>query len=341
MNKVQKFERALSSSFDDPSDGKPTSKRAKRLDYVRIPGVVSLSYSRLLTLNSCPRKFQLRELKDARVGFRSSIHTAFGSAYGAGVQEIWRTGCLDRALVAAFAAWDYDYFESDNKYIRGKSFWECCVNIEQYFTNIYPQLSEDWELAYVDGKPGIELKFYIWVGEKHNYQGHIDLLLQHKETRGLAVKEIKTSSGAQQEAQWGNSDQTNGYYTVMYAIQEKFGVEVVPRVFYHTLQASKWDKPDEDFGIKLFPYEKTDNQRAEFLSSVLSSVQVIQLYQNNGYFPKRGNSCVAFGTVCEFYGVCDLDGLDDIIPTEGGGNYEHIGIEDMDIVLDIADMVES
>ena len=66
-----------------PPAGAP--KPPKRLGYVAQEGVIALSYSRLNTLYSCPRKFQLSELM-GRKSFSPTMHTAFGHAYGAGVQ---------------------------------------------------------------------------------------------------------------------------------------------------------------------------------------------------------------------------------------------------------------
>ena len=65
----------------------------KRLSYYKEDGSTALSYSKLRTLDSCARKFQLQE-KSERTPNDPSVHTAYGHAFGTGIQALWRTNDL-------------------------------------------------------------------------------------------------------------------------------------------------------------------------------------------------------------------------------------------------------
>lgn len=339
--KMDKFLAELDKPITPMAGPTGNQKGGKKLGYVRIPGVISTSYSRLQSLHSCPRKFLLRELHQARAEYES-VHLAYGSAFGAGIQELLATHSLEKAFLAAFVHWDYSSFDSGN--VRNKSLWDCLWALEMFYHRMLPQLG-DWELFYLempDGtmKPGVELLFYITIGDKYDYQGHIDLMLRHKEDGGIGVWEIKTSGMQQYEAMWGNSDQTNGYHVVMQYVAKKMGLPMHTRVNYLTHTVGRQTDAEKNFGFDFFPYEKADSAVQEFLANILTDVEVLEVYQRNGHFPKRGNSCHTYGRACEFYGSCDAEYM--LNPEMGSAaNYESLSLEDVDILVDMRELVEA
>lgn len=281
----------------------PMAKTAKKLGYIREPGVMSLSYSMWQTLLSCPRKFLLRELhNNMRTEFKST-HLAFGSALGAGLAEICRTNSIERAFAVAFSQWDYlDFGDGGN---RGKSFAECLQSLIHFHELIWPELSEEWQMAEFEGKPAVELLFYVRVTEQYAYQGHIDIVLQNKLTGALGVFEVKTSARTHTAATWENSEQALGYYKVLNWMQERMGIVAHPQTIYLCLQTSQWHEREKNFGFKVLPFTRDETALLEFANTLYSDLHTLDMYIANNYFPKRGKSCEAYGRVCEFFGVCD------------------------------------
>ena len=324
----------LNKPFDGCGNETPgDKKRAKRLGYIRQQGVISLSFSRVQTLYSCPRKFLLRELKQ-RQPEAPSVHLAYGSAFGAGLAELFRTQDVARACVVALSHWDYDGWES--KFVRNKSFWECCHTLALFQKNLMPRFNEDWELAYFNGKPAVELIFYIRVSETYDYQGHIDIILRHKETGQLAVVECKTASSPQTTAKWENSEQALGYYFVMRSLQEQQGVEVAPETIYITSEVGKWADPEVDWGFKIFRFEQSEYSEHEFSGGLYAAMHMLDFFIEHDFFPKRGSACSAYGRTCEYFGTCDfamMDSSDAINASDAV--YESLSIEDADFYLDL------
>lgn len=350
---------AMRAAMEAPSDSTVTvaprsgaeRRRAKRLDYVHIPGQISLSYSRLGRLHTCPRRFYLNEVERvAPISSPPSIHTSFGSAYGAGIGELWRTKDLDSALAVAFCFWDYDDWDDmglgSSRIVKDKSFWECCQYIENFHTFVMPTLlDQGWDLAYIDEQPALETTFFIQVNSKYNYQGHIDIVLFNEELNQYGVYECKTSKNQHFEAQWGNSGQTDGYHTIIQHLAQQTGANSSSEIIYHTLQTGQYDNAEKDYGIKLFRYQKTEISEVNFLADILSDVNTMELYSKMGHWPKRGNACMSFGRVCDYYGICDLSPLevrDELsIDIEQQEEFSTLALENVDIVLDLSSYIEN
>ncbi len=311
----------------------------RKLGYVHEPNVIPLSYSRFNTLHSCPRKFLLKELKQQRQNYES-IDTSYGSSFGAGVQEMFRSGSIDRALVAALAAWDYPEFEDIWGKKHDKSFWMCVASLEAFFNSQFQILYQEYELANIQGRSGIELFVYIAVGESYSYQVHIDLVLANRESRALAVVEIKTSGMAHQEANWGNSEQTLGYYAIIETLSKRYNIPMEPRVYYITQHTGKLDDIYGGQGFTIFPYEKDQTNSANFVQNLLTCIGVIELYIKHNNFPKRGNACVTYNKPCEFYGSCDMESLINA-ETATGQVYESLTRADCDFVIDLDEMIST
>jgi hypothetical protein len=337
MNPFEEFNQLLNTGFDDVA-GTGVVTKQKKLGYVIEPDKITLSFSRNETLRKCPRKFLLREIQQRRSNI-PSIDTAYGHAFGTGLQEMFRTGSIERTFVAAAAAWDFHEFEDPWGKKKDKSLWMCLWSLELFHNFYYPQISEEYQLAYVDGKPGIELFVYIDMGERYSYQVHIDLVLQNKLTSALCVAEIKTSGMNQQEANWGNADQTAGYYAILDCLSKKLGVPFEPTVIYIVQKTGEQLDPNKDYGFHIFPYAKTADTALDFVRTLMCDAQQIDLYLSSKYFPKRGSNCVEYGRPCEFYGTCDLESSQDTSLAGEGTNYESLAMEDVDFVVDLDELL--
>lgn len=316
---------------------------ARRLGYVKIPGVINLSFSRLSVLHSCPRKFFLREVAVEGVVRNDTVHTAFGSAFGAGIQELLRTGSLERALLFAFSHWSLDLDEQDYK--SNKSVWTALRGVELFYLHYLPGLQEEgFELAYLDGKPCIELFYLIKFKDRYNHQGHIDIVLYNRKTNKLVVLEIKTTSRASHPADWQNSEQTLGYSVVLDSVAEQYGIGVGFEVEYLIYNPSiNLSDEESNWGFTNYTFVKSGQTKADYLLDTMMDVQQIETYFENRFFPKRGNACRAFNRVCEYFGQCDqmfnmlIDyNLEELHQRyqEQEDAYESMSMKDVDFVSD-------
>jgi hypothetical protein len=329
---IDPIEELLNSSMGTKSN----EKVVKKLGYVWEPDIIPLSYSRLNTLHSCPRKFLLKELNQNKSHF-ISIDTSYGSAFGTGVQELFRSNSIERAVVAALGAWDYPEMEDLYGKKKDKSFWSCAQALHKFYESEFQVLFDEYELAYIQGKSGIELFVYIHFESSYSYQVHIDLILQNRASGALAVAEIKTSGKAQTPAMWGNAEQTLGYYAILETLCKRYNLPMEPRVLYITQNTSKLDDPYSNFGFHTFRFEKESANSANFIISTLTSIEVIEVYIKNAFFPKRGNSCEAYGRPCEFFGLCDMEHL--IQAANQNTIYESLTRDDCDFILDFNEML--
>lgn len=339
-----------------PPAGAP--KPPKRLGYVAEEGVIALSYSRLNTLYSCPRKFQLSELM-GRKSFSPTMHTAFGHAYGAGVQTFLQYApspppaeafmhdfdsevmpayqaqmerAEQRAVVAAVAAWDMYQLdpEATTASMAKKSIWEAIHAVRTFCAQEAPALLEEWELAYLpSGKPMIELMFYIKAG-RYSYQGHIDIVLRNRHTRELCVFEIKTGSKPAAQADWANSSQTLGYNVVLQA----FGLTELTQPAYYVKYLC-YDASGRT--MQIMEFTKSPAERVEWIASILMDMAQMDMYAEHGIWPKRGGSCMDWFRPCEHFMTCDLSTAS-IAPPEHG-SYESMGLDEVDLVLTLEQLL--
>ncbi len=306
--------------------------KPKKLGYVFRPGKRSLSYSRLGTFHSCPRKFHIGELRGAR-GFEPTIHTAFGHAYGAGVQTYMQyveshghEVAKMRAVISAISAYDYpDIFEELPRV--SKSFNHAIIAVENFCELTGPMICQDFRLAILNGKPAVELFFLLDIDDNTDYQGHIDLILQHKESGELYVAEIKSKGGDTHPAEWQNSFQTLGYNAILHAYHPTGTNFNVLYLVFNT----------KDLVTTPMSFTKSSAHRAEFITTLLQEVAVMDMYEEQEHWPKRGNSCYAWNKPCYLFGLCDSPLA--AIPQDEA--YESMGMEEVDIHLHIDNMLSS
>lgn len=267
------------------------------------------SYSKLEMLHDCPRRFELEMYSSAAntsdLEDEMNLDFAFGHAVGAGIQTYGATKSLQAAQFAAFLAWkapwDAEKLDKKDK-STGKSLAFALHAVEK-FTYFFSQELSDWEVLILDsGKPAIEVSFGVDTENGYYHLGHIDAILQNKETKQLAVWEGKTTGMSYIEpALYSNSYQALGYSVVVDAISKQLGLDSTSYDVLYIVYSSK----EREF--KLLPFVKGLAQRAEWLQDLLLNHSVISSYKKLNFFPKRGSSCLSrYGKTCKWYGTCNM-----------------------------------
>lgn len=267
-------------------------------DIARIdPRLKQLSYSSVLTLRSCPRKFQLyrSKAKAAEQIASKNLTFAFGHMVGTGIQDILEDKPWEEVLLNAFLAWDVDIHEENEK--QHKSFWVGVQALKRFRTIRTIGRLKDFELVYYQGKPACELSFMIHLPDGFRYRGFVDAVLRHKLTGKILVLENKTTgSKTVSPATFKNSFQGVGYSIVLDELFPDYSAYEVLYLVYQT--------HTEDF-IEM-PFAKTFGMRARWLTELALVPELIRMYTDMGTFPMHGESCFNYFSECEYYGTCTM-----------------------------------
>lgn len=256
------------------------------------------SYSQLLDLHSCPRRFHLKKHYAGQVSLDDNIDFLFGHAVGAGVQSLWTGVSLDRALFNSAMAWNGPFDLSIPK--KKKSIWAAAIAVEK-FLPIMQESMEDWELMWVDvdgtKKPGIEIAFSLDCNNGYKHYGHIDVILRNRINGEVAVIELKTTGMKYaEEAVYANSSQALGYSVILDTLFPGLSSYEV----FHFIYSST------DREWTAMPFTKTISHKAEWLKDTLLDHAMLDTYHRMGFYPKRGESCYDYFRRCEFFGTCNL-----------------------------------
>lgn len=257
-----------------------------------------LSYSSLLTLHSCPRKFQLYKLRTTQrteESLKSSITFSFGHVVGEGIQLALAGVSEEDILWQMFLSWHTDIFAEDTK--LNKSFWLAVIAVKKFISLRQAGFLEDYELVYYNGKPACELSFSVVFPDGFRLRGHVDAVLRSKETGKVIVLECKTTgSSAVSPAAYKNSAQAIGYSIVLDAIFPDISSYEVLYLIYNT-------KVGEYTPL---PFTKTYLQRAIWIRELLLDIETIKMYEEAEIYPMRGESCNVFFRECEYFNTCQL-----------------------------------
>lgn len=262
--------------------------------------ILNLSYSSLLTLHSCPRKFQLYKLNSKTDTEQSessaqSITFAYGHMIGEGIQQVLEGYSESQILWSQFTKWGPDLYAENTK--QNKSFWSAWIAIRQFISMREAGYLDGYELVWYEGKPASELSFSIQLPDGFIYRGFVDAVLQHTETKEVMVLECKTSSATNiNPAQYKNSAQAIGYSIVLDAIFPELSSYKVLYLIYQSKSESY---------IQL-PFDKSYYQRALWIQELLLDIEVIKMYESASIYPMRGESCYSYYSECEYYNMCTL-----------------------------------
>lgn len=262
------------------------------------PRILNLSYSSLLTLHSCPRKFQLYRLNaevEQSEDVPGSITFAYGHVVGEGIQHILTGLTIEETIWRMFMGWDVDLDAENPK--QNKSFWGAVFAVKQFASLFEAGYLEEYELVTYQGKPATELSFVIHLPNGFKYRGFVDAVLQHRISGEVLVLECKTTNAAAvNPAQYKNSAQAIGYSIVLDAIFPELSAYKVLYLVYQTKSES----------FVQLPFSKSYYARALWIRELLLDLDVITMYEEASIYPMRGESCYSFFRECEYLQVCTL-----------------------------------
>ena len=272
-----------------------------------------LSHSSIETFHSCPRKFEIYRMNYAPKE-KGTIDTAFGHAVGVGVQELLisnsdgvqlrdaNTAYLTEYQIAIwkmFLSWEVPIDEVKPK--SKKSFHTACLAVEKYQHQLLPLLTEEWELAYFQGKPAVELGFIIKLPNDYYYRGYVDAVLVNKKEKRFRVLELKTTGLSVVDiSQYKNSFQGVGYGVIL----DKLAASMDYAADYY-VDYLVYKTVGQEFIT--FPFLKTAYQRAKWLSQLLLEADTIDMYLKRELFPTHGESCYNFYRQCQYFGLCERE----------------------------------
>lgn len=258
-----------------------------------------LSYSSLLTLHSCPRKFQLYKLRSTHrteESIKSTITFSFGHVVGEGIQLALTGIPWENILWKMFLGWHTpSLFDADEK--LNKSFWAAVIAVKRFISMREQGLLRDYELVHYQERPAIELSFAVNFPDGFRLRGYVDAVLRHTKTGEILVLECKTTGSPNiNPASYKNSAQAIGYSIVLDVIYPELSSYKVLYLVYST-------KSGEYTPI---PFTKTYLQRALWIRELLLDIETIKMYEEAEIYPQRGESCYAFFRECEYINSCGL-----------------------------------
>ena len=320
------------STLSEPTGArKPTvlysqSRKPGEIDY----RIRQLSYSSILSLHECPRKFQLYKLRAQRTkeSLIGKITFAYGHVVGHGIQRILSNIPLRQVVWEMFLMWDVDLFAEDEK--KDKSFWTAVVAVEKFaHLRANTDFLEDYEVVVYDGKPACELSFCINFPDGFRLRGYVDVVLRHRTSGAILVLELKTTGAKSfSPSQYKNSSQAIGYSVVLDAIAPNISSYEVLYLVYQT-QKQEYTP---------IPFTKSYLQRALWIKELLLEIERIKLYETHDVYPMHGESCYNYYRDCEYINSCQLS--TDLLVV-GFNEQEHTDTAEYQINLSITDLIEA
>jgi hypothetical protein len=280
-----------------------------KLDYFNR-GIKGTSYSRRLTVHSCPRKYELSSKFD--LGARTnSITFAFGHAVGAGIQYTLAGYSFNKTLIEVILAFDHDISDlgTVSEQRSKKSIWHAveaaALFHKQYTAGVHTYL-DGWVVPDFEHPttgemiPAVELTYVLDLVDGYTDEGHIDLVLYHPVKNRYMVVEIKTTGmRVVEEASYKYSDQALGYGIILDAIAASTGGTSSFDILYLV-----WKSVSKE--LIPMPFTKTVNDRARWLQQLLVDMTQIDSYVEQDFFPHRGESCFAYFRPCQFFAQCKM-----------------------------------
>jgi hypothetical protein len=282
----------------EESEGEVSGFREPGYEGVIDYRIRQLSYSSLLTLHSCPRKFQLYRLRTTHrteEDLKSTITFAYGHVVGEAIQLALTGASEEEVIFKMFLGWHTDLLAVDEK--LKKSFWTSVIALQKFMQLRAQGFLKEYDLVYYNGRPACELSFAITFPDGFRLRGFVDAVLRNRESGEVLVLELKTTgSSTVNPATYKNSAQAIGYSIVLDHLFPDLSSYKVLYLVYQT-------KSREFTPI---PFVKTFLQRALWIRELLLDIEIIKLYEAAEVYPMRGESCLNFGRECEYFNTCTL-----------------------------------
>lgn len=300
------FDLGLGEEFDPDflgatGDSAPASYQEPGYEGTIDYRIRQLSYSSILSLHACPRKFQLYKLRASSAeGIApiksTSVTFAYGHAIGTGIQRVLEGWSEDQILWEAFQNWDVGLFDYEEK--SKKSFWEAILAIQQFRHIRTSGILKDYDVVYYQGKPANELSFCINFPDGFRYRGFVDSVLRHRDTGKVLVLECKTTGlKVLNPAMYKNSAQAIGYSIVLDVI--------FPEISSYDVLYFVYQSQSREFSP--IPFTKTYLQRALWIRELLLDIEQIKSYEQAEVYPMHGESCYNYYRECEYLNTCTLN----------------------------------
>lgn len=290
-----------------------------------------LSYSGLLTLHSCPRKFQLDKLQAEAEAedLDSSVTFAFGHLVGHGIQRTLEGIPVDTILWEMFLMWKPDIFAENIK--QKKSFYHAVFAVQKFQAMYAQGYLNEYELVQYNGRPACELSFRITFPKGFKFRGFVDVVLRHKVTGEVIVLELKTTSSTNlNPATYKNSAQAIGYSVVLDVLFPKLSSYRVLYLAYTT----------KDHEYTELPFEKSYLQRALWIRELLLDIDTLRMYEEAAVYPMHGESCYDFYRECKYLSLCTLPTAS-LTDSPDLSEEEYDTKEAFDVELTLSDLIES
>lgn len=293
----------IDDELDELMDGSVNSVSSENLVQVTgtDPRIKELSYSSLLTLHACPRKFELYRKKatddvaDPDAASNQNVTFAFGHIVGEGIQDVLDGRSEEQVIWSMFLGWHANLIDSNPK--QNKSFYLAVLAIQKFISMRKAGFLDEYELLTYNGRTCKELSFRISLPANYKFRGSVDAVLRHKSTGRILVLEVKTSSSVNlNPTTFKNSSQATGYSVVLDVVAPEVSSYDVLYLVYLT----------KDMSFEQLRFPKTYLQRASWIQELLLDVEVIKLYEQTGVYPMRGESCNSFFRDCEYLNQCTL-----------------------------------
>lgn len=260
-----------------------------------------LSYSSLLTLHSCPRRFQLDKIrgKDNTIDPTSldELTFAYGHLVGSGIQKVLAGVKIETIIWEESLAWPVDLLLENPK--QNKSFWRALQAVMTFSNMKDHGYLDDYELVYLEnGEPAVELSFVITLPDGFRFRGYVDVVLKNKRTNKVVVLELKTNSAENiNPAMYKNSSQALGYSVVLDFIYPDISSYEVLYLVYKS----------KSMAFEQLTFQKTYLQRAQWIQQLLFDIEIIKMYEEADIYPNYGESCFSFFRECEYFGNCTMN----------------------------------
>lgn len=272
---------------------------------------VRLSHSTMGLIRSCERRFQKAKLLRSAAPRDESPAMSFGKGFGAGVQHylvlrssgIAQGEALDAALWVAWASY-YPSLEDERR------FQERAISLLIRSVPFLEARLREYDIAEFNGKPASELSFCLNISERYYYVGYVDLILKSKESGRFHVVDIKTTSlrSLDLRPHYKNSGQGIGYSIVLDSVVGQDLATFDVSYWACKLGSAKDSIYIPEWVDMNFPY--TIKDRMDWFLTTYLDVNYITALEQMTAYPKRGQSCMSFNRVCNFYHECSETALD-------------------------------
>lgn len=262
---------------------------------------IRVSHSSLNTLHECERKWQLEKLLVDPNVREENEHTVFGRAYGAGIASYMVTQDADLALYQAWLTY-WPEIESEKK-----SIVLCMSSLMSAFPKLDTLLME-YEVAFFNGKPAVELSFRLDISDDYYFVGHIDIVLRHRFTGIYSVWDAKSTGLSLHDLSplYQYSGQVLGYSVALDRIVGESLSSYSVGFIVGQLDAQKLRAKTH-----VFSWDKTLLDRLKWFMTLGLDAKRLQMMAELGHYPMRSESCLKFNKPCRYFGVCHLHGADE------------------------------